>query len=143
MNTSLHPAAEQWVGLINGELACHTGVIQFPMRKGWKRVHRLVVLPDYQGVGIGTIFQDDVVKKYIDDNWNVNCTTTTPALVNSLRGSKKWKLVRSGRSKSSMNDFIKYGTGDLDKDKKIAKSIVKAQSNNRVTYSFNYIKTAK
>nr|DAR26956.1 MAG TPA: NAT, N-acetyltransferase, of N-acetylglutamate synthase [Caudoviricetes sp.] len=26
------------------------------MRKGWKRVHRLVVLPDYQGVGIGTSF---------------------------------------------------------------------------------------
>jgi len=133
LNTSLHQAAEQWVGLINGELACHMGIIQFPMRKGWKRVHRLVVLPDYQGVGIGTLFQDDVVKKYIDDNWNVNCTTTTPALVNSLRRNKNWTLKRFGRVKNTLQKSMEkmYGA-----KKRIDKGL--GSSDNRVTYSFNF-----
>ena len=62
MNTDLHTGAVQYVGVINGRLVCHTGIIQFPLRKGKKRVHRLVVLPDYQGVGIGTHFINQVAK---------------------------------------------------------------------------------
>ena len=90
MNTDLHQAAEQWVGVINGEMVCHTGMIQFPMRKGWKRVHRLVVLPDYQGIGVGVQFINAVSSQY--EGWNVNLTTTTPALVGALRKSIRWRL---------------------------------------------------
>lgn len=133
MNTSLHPAAEQWVGIINGELACHAGIIQFPMRKGWKRVHRLVVLPDYQGVGIGTLFQNNIAKRYIDNGFNVNCTTTTPALVGSMRRDKQWGLVRFGRSKSG------YKTMKTVKKTKL-KALTDSTSENRITYSFNFKK---
>ncbi len=135
MNTDLHIAAEQWVGLINGELVCHRGIIQFPMRKGWKRGHRMVVLPDYQGIGIGTAFENYTSQYYADNGWNVNVTTTTPALVNSLKRSNKWKLVRAGRSTSTLKDFNKYGTGQ-----NISITSWKSQSNNRITYSFNFIK---
>lgn len=103
------------------------GFIQFPMRKGWKRVHRLVVLPDYQGVGIGTNFQNKVSEKYKSENWNVNCTTTTPALVGALKASGKWKLVRFGRIKGKRTGA---GTGHL----------VNSASNKRITYSFVYNK---
>ena len=35
LNTSLHPAATQYVGILNGEiLVCHTGVIQAAMKSG-------------------------------------------------------------------------------------------------------------
>ena len=38
LNTSLHPAATQYVGILNGEiLVCHTGVIQAAMKKSGKR----------------------------------------------------------------------------------------------------------
>lgn len=140
MNTGLHLAAEQWVGVINGQLVCHRGVIQFPMRKGWKRGHRMVVLPDYQGIGIGTAFENYTSQYYANKGWNVNVLTTTPSLVNALRNSKKWNLIRFGRNKSSMGDFAKYGTGDKELNKKISESIVKSQSNNRITYSFNFVK---
>ena len=134
----MNKAAEQWVGIINGELVCHTGIIQFPVRKGWKRVHRLVVLPDYQGVGVGTKFINFVCKTYVDSGWMVNLTTTTPALVHSLRRSEDWVLHRFGRSTGSYRSFIKYGTGDKASNKKIAESVMKSESNNRITYSFNY-----
>ena len=129
MNTSLHQASEQWVGLINGELACHMGMIQFPMRKGWKRGHRLVVLPDYQGIGLGSRFQDFVCKHYSDEGWNVNTTTSTPALVSSMRRNKNWKLVRFGRVKNTLSKNLKkyYNRSE---DKGIG------SSSKRITYSF-------
>jgi GNAT superfamily N-acetyltransferase len=110
------------------------------MRKGWKRVHRLVVLPDYQGIGIGVKFINEVSRDYIEKGLNMNLTTTTPALIHALARSQDWALIRKSRNKSSMADFVKYGTGDKEKNKKISESTVKTQSNNRITYSFNFKK---
>ena len=132
MNTSLHQSSEQWVGVINGELACHTGMIQFPMRKGWKRVHRLVVLPDYQGIGIGVKFINAITKHYCDNGWNVNLTTTTPALVHALCKDSSWLLFRKSRVGNSMGAWEKaYGK------KHGVKRLNDNASKNRVTYSFN------
>jgi GNAT superfamily N-acetyltransferase len=130
LNTELHQASEQWVGIINGELVCHTGIIQFPMRKGWKRVHRLVVLPDYQGIGIGLKFINTICKYYKDNNWNINLTTTTPSLVHTMAKSKEWNLIRYGRSSNTPVQFERYGI----KSSHFKKTI----SNKRITYSFNY-----
>jgi GNAT superfamily N-acetyltransferase len=108
-------------------MVAHTGVIQFPMRKGWKRIHRLVVLPDYQGVGIGVRFIDAVAGIVAADGHNVNLTTTTPALVGALRRSADWALVRKGVVKM----------GDL-KDRASEKRLGKAASTMRPTFSFNF-----
>ena len=113
----------------------HTGIIQFPMRKGWKRVHRLVVLPDFQGIGIGTRFINEVTKHYIENGFNMNLTTTTPALVHALAKDNNWDLVRKGRTSGSLENFNKYGKGA-----NISASSIKSKSNNRITYSFNWNK---
>ena len=103
------------------------------MRKGWKRVHRLVVLPDYQGIGIGVRFINEVSKHYIEKGLNMNLTTTTPALVHALARANEWVLVRNSRVKSTLAKSmqkmygVKVGT---DKNK----------SDNRITYSFNFKK---
>lgn len=111
----------------------HTGVIQFPMRKGWKRVHRLVVLPDFQGIGIGTRFINEVTKHYIKNGFNMNLTTTTPALVHALTRDNNWALVRKSRSKNTMKNFEqRYGLK--------ARHFENAKSDNRITYSFNWKK---
>jgi GNAT superfamily N-acetyltransferase len=103
------------------------------MRKGWKRVHRLVVLPDYQGIGIGVKFINEVSKHYIENGFNMNLTTTTPALVHALARSKEWILVRKGRVKNSMKNFgEKYGLK--------SKHLENATSKNRITFSFNFKK---
>lgn len=126
LNTELHPAARQFVGVMNGELVCHTGIIQFPLRKGWKRVHRLVVLPDYQGVGIGTSFIRRIAELITSEGYRLNLTTTTPALTKALLRNPHWVLCRYGRSKSS------YTTMGI-------KSTENAKSDRRITYSFNYV----
>lgn len=107
----------------------HTGVIQFPMRKGWKRIHRLVVLPDYQGVGIGVRFINAVAGIVSGEGHSVNLTTTTPALVGALKRSDRWALVRAGVVKM----------GDLkDRPYAAAKRLGKAASARRPTFSFNW-----
>ena len=110
----------------------HTGIIQFPMRKGWKRVHRLVVLPDFQGIGIGTRFINEVTKHYIENGFNMNLTTTTPALVHAMARDKNWALVRKGRMQSSLNDYFKG-------QQKSGTKWIRAESKTRITYSFNWI----
>jgi GNAT superfamily N-acetyltransferase len=138
LNTELHPAAEQWVGILNGKLVCHRGIIQYPMRKGWKRGHRMVVLPDFQGIGIGTAFEEYTSQYYADAGWNVAVLTTTPSLVNALKNSKKWKLIRSGRAdKRGIKEFAKHYN---NVNKKSIEAISKTTSKNRVTYSFVFIK---
>lgn len=133
MNTDLHKAAQQYVGVINGEVVCHTGIIFFPMQKGKKRVHRLVVLPDYQGVGIGTAFIAAVAEIVRAEGFELNLTTTTPALVGALRKSPCWALTRYGRVKGNMAGFeARYG--------KEYKHLTNAVSSHRVTYSFWYSK---
>lgn len=134
MNTSLHNAADQFFGTINGELVCHWSVIQFPLRKGWKRGHRLVVLPDYQGIGVGTIFHNycaEIIKK---EGFKINSTTTTPALINSMVKDKKWALVRKGRVKNTLakNMGKYYGDSKRENDKALG------TSENRITFSFNF-----
>ena len=125
--------------MINGELACHTGMNQFPMRKGWKRVHRLVVLPDYQGVGIGMAFINKIASSYICRGYNVNLSTTTPALVHALCRDDRWLLLRHGRVGGSMKAWGKhYGEQHKDNKGHGVHHLNNMSSKNRVTYSFNY-----
>lgn len=51
-----------------------------------KRVSRLVVLPDYQGVGIGRAFLDAVAALYISQGHMFEIKTSARNLIGSLRG---------------------------------------------------------
>lgn len=105
------------------------------MKKGMKRVHRLVVLPDYQGIGIGTTFIKEIAEIISNRGFELNLTTTTPALVHALTKSKYWTLGRYGRVKQDFSSFEKaYGT----LTRKSPHHLLKVKSNNRITYSFWY-----
>ena len=103
------------------------------MKRGKKRVHRLVVLPDYQGIGIGTRFIKEVAKIITDRGYELNLTTTTPALIHSLIKDNDWVLARYGREKSGMTGYDRYKNMEL-------KHLKNAVSQKRITYSFWYRK---
>lgn len=115
--------ASQYVGIMDGKLVCHTGVIQAPLRTGFKQVHRLVVLPDFQGIGIGTAFITFIAKQYAKNNLTMKLITTTPAIRFALDKSENWILKRSGHVKPNGN-------------KKYLAHYSKAESSNRVTYTY-------
>ena len=125
MNTDLAKPAQQYVGIMDGKLVCHTGVIQAPLRKGFKQVHRLVVLPDYQGIGIGTRFISFIAEEYKKQDLTMKLITTTPAIRFSLDKSQDWTLTRSGCVQPSGNN-------------KYMKHWVNSQSSKRITYTYVY-----
>lgn len=115
------------MGMIDGELVSVCSVLQMPMQKGKKRVHRLVVLPDYQGIGVGTKFLTEVAKLIVDEYLcEFLITTSTPALVGALKNNEHWVLARYGREIA-----VKDMTG-------IPKLKAIVSSSDRYTYSFWY-----
>jgi GNAT superfamily N-acetyltransferase len=93
----------------------------------------MVVLPDYQGIGIGIKFINEVSRHYIENGFNMNLTTTTPALVGGLSRNDKWSLVRADRVKNTRDKSNQKLYGNKP-DKKLG------MSSNRITYSFNFKK---
>lgn len=85
-------------------------------------------MPDYQGIGIGVKFINAVADIITSEGYKLNLTTTTPALVNALKRSNEWALIRKGVVKLNGIEN-RLGT---------AKAFAKASSQNRPTFSFNY-----
>lgn len=86
-----------------------------------------MVLPDFQGVGIGVRLLNYIAKKYTNEGWRLTITTSNPALIFSLKHKKEWhmplKRLRIPPSKS-----------------KKAKRNQKINAFNRLTTTFVYVK---
>ena len=81
--------------MVNDRLAGFMGIIHFPHPiKCYKKVHRLVILPDYQGIGLGKIFLNYIGKVI---NYPFAITTSQPALINSLKRDSNWKATAQQR----------------------------------------------
>jgi tRNA(Met) C34 N-acetyltransferase TmcA len=91
------PAAEYFIGTVSGELVCHLAVCPFFTAYGY-RATRLVVMPEWQGAGVGTKFLEWVCEYH--KNGNGRCGkkfptffhTSHPQLIGFLKYSKRWVL---------------------------------------------------
>lgn len=68
-----------------------------------KRCSRLVILPDYQGIGLGTQFLNIVAGYYKRLGYDFRIVTSAKNMISALNRSDKWKMVRwdISRCKSS------------------------------------------
>ncbi len=91
-------AAEYFIGTVDGELACHLAVAPWFHLKGY-RATRLVTMPEWQGVGVGTRFLNAVAEYHLQGNGRKNKQlptyfhTSHPQLCSALRRSDKWAQV--------------------------------------------------
>ena len=81
------------------------GVLHQPhsVNRKMKRVSRLVILPDYQGIGIGYKFLCAVGKMYTEQGWTFTIGTSAKNLIHKLKQSDEWFMFHLGthsRSKS-------------------------------------------
>jgi GNAT superfamily N-acetyltransferase len=58
----------------------------------------LVVLPDYQGLGIGSILLNEIGKLIKSEGNRCGITTSAPSLVFSLKKDPQWACKRIGRT---------------------------------------------
>lgn len=71
------------------------GRFPHPKAKDIMVISRLVVVPEFQGFGIGLKFMEAIAEIYKNDR--VRITTSLKPFVNSLKKSKNWICVRFGR----------------------------------------------
>lgn len=132
LSTNFNKVADTYVATVNGDLAAFCAVLPFPhpRLKKCKREHRTVVLPDFQGIGLGVRLSDFAAEQCLKDGYRFISTTSNPAMAHYRINTSLWacrKLPhRTTTHKSS------FRTGVIHKS-------AKASAAMRLTYSFEYI----
>lgn len=114
MNTDL-PSACVCYGLYDKDnIIGFIGILHQPHPKNSKikRCSRLVILPDYQGIGLGTKFLNIVAQHYKDKGFDFIIITSAKNMIAALRKSDKWAMTRYSAIK-------RPSTGKIDKNRKL------------------------
>lgn len=114
-------AANVFIAMINDEIAGFLSVLHFPHPKikNMKKVHRLVILPDYQGAGFGIKFLNEIGLIYRKQKQRFVIMTSAPSLINALKNNNNWNCIRYGRVSEAKKGVLEGTT-----------------SKNRITASF-------
>jgi ABC-type Mn2+/Zn2+ transport system ATPase subunit len=96
LTADLNKSAQIYVGLINDQPAVLTAILPLINAnvKNARRISRTVVLPDYQGIGIGGKFVNAVCAGLKAQGLSTYTTTSHPARVRALNKSREWEMIR-------------------------------------------------
>jgi GNAT superfamily N-acetyltransferase len=114
--------ADIFIAVYQNQIIGFCAIMQSFGYVGQKRIHRLVIIPDFQGIGIGTRLLNFVAHFYSKTH-KINITTGTPALSNALKKSPFWRLNSKGIQSIHRNKAMKL-----------------TASSNRPTFCFTYKK---
>ena len=109
-------ASEYFIGTVNGELVCHLAVSP-AFHTGYYRATRLVVMPEWQGAGVGTKFLEWVAEYHKKGNGRTGKKlpllfhTSHPQLIGFLKRSKKWVLKSQQLYGGNKKKSVSNGTG--------------------------------
>lgn len=107
LSGSLAPQAKCYLATWRGEPVAFSALLPVIAQRGRRRFTRIVTLPDYQGVGIGSRFMEAVADLQLEEGLRVNLTSSHPALVGHCRRSPRWKataLKKAGRAAHRCGD---------------------------------------
>ncbi len=108
LSGSLSRGATCYVALWEQQPVAFCAVIGMLGHRGHKRITRLVTLPDYQGLGIGTRLLEYVCERVRQDGQRVSITTRHPAMVAYLQRTPRWKLAGVRRSHQPTTQVIRH-----------------------------------
>jgi energy-coupling factor transporter ATP-binding protein EcfA2 len=129
LSASINKTAKCYVAEWNGRPVGFASVLHFPHPKEpkFKRGHRTVVLPDFQGVGIGNALSEAVAEMYVEKGFRFISATSHPSMIGHRVKSKKWKLTSLPKRMSADS-------------KTIEPSLRKTMAGTRMVVSFEFKK---
>jgi GNAT superfamily N-acetyltransferase len=104
LTEDLNKSANSYVILLNDKPIAFLGILPFPhghIKNGY-RISRIVVLPDFQGLGLGSKLCDYISQLYAKENRTMYIKTSNPALWKYFENSKNW-LLCSEFNKEDLN----------------------------------------
>lgn len=98
MAADLNASARCFLLDVDGRTAAFAATLNFPhaARRDIRRVHRVVVLPDWQGLGLGMILIDRLGGGYRAIGQELRLGTRSVTFARSLARSPRWTLVCRG-----------------------------------------------
>jgi len=97
LSATLSPAARCYIARWQGRPIAFCATMHQIARRPRRRVHRLVVLPDYQGLGVGPALLNAVARHESKHHTAVSIVTSHPVLIRTLDHSPHWQRVRTQR----------------------------------------------
>ena len=131
LSSSLPNNGKIFVATIDDQPAGFCCVVPFPhptLKNAW-RIARSVVLPDFQGIGVGRAFTDEIAGGFKAWGKTVISTTGHPQMIRARLGSKAWAMTAAPRRTP------KQGKSSTMKTKAVA--------SNRLVASFKYVGEAR
>jgi energy-coupling factor transporter ATP-binding protein EcfA2 len=135
LTDELNKAAKCFIVLWNDKPICFIGILPSPSGtiENQFRVSRLVVLPDFQGLGIGVKILNYLGSLYKSIDKELNIKTSNPALFLAMEYNKtNWKLTQE----LTLEQIIKFNNNRLIKDKNASSLELYKES---ATKSYRYI----
>ena len=129
LSSKLNLAAECWVAKWDGTIVGFCAVLPQPTGTAnyCKRISRLVILPDFQGLKIGTRFLDMVCEMYVQKGFKVYIRSAHAKLANYWAKTPTWRATaRNGKPGAFSNGDI----NGYDQNPYIV---------NRECYSYEYV----
>jgi GNAT superfamily N-acetyltransferase len=116
-------AANVFIATVNDEIAGFISILPFPhpKLKNYKKVHRLVILPDYQGAGIGLKLLNELGKIYKQQGARYSIVTSAPSLINALKKNNQWYCKHFGR-KQKQQSALNRGVGAMGSPERLTAS---------------------
>lgn len=137
LNTSLNHSAKCFVAKLDGIPVAFEAILPLVhsiVKNTW-REHRLVVLPDYQGVSIGNVLSEYVGAVLKANDKQFISTTSHPAMIGHRNRSVVWAMTSKPKRRSRLT-----GCMNKNSDRKNSKgSFRDTRSVNRPVASFKFI----
>lgn len=110
LSGALNPASRCYLALWDDAPVAFCAVVALLGKPGRWRVSRLVVLPEYQGIGIGGAVLDAVCESRRAAGLRMNLTASHPAVIAHCRRSPHWRAVavRKTGSPAARRAWRKY-----------------------------------
>jgi len=126
LDHNLNFTAQCYLATINEIPAVFCAVLPLPHPhlKNAYRVSRIVTMPDFQGVGIGSKVLDEIAAAYKAQKKTLYITTSHPSMIRSLNNNTNWHMNRQPSRVQPLG--------------KNSQMKGKPNSGNRITASFNY-----
>jgi len=99
LRDDLHKSSRCFVGVWNGQIVAFGASIAMPngyLKHAW-RGHRTVILPDYQGMGIGVKFSDGIAQIHLDEGKRYFSRTAHPRMGLYREKSPLWKATSKNK----------------------------------------------
>jgi GNAT superfamily N-acetyltransferase/ABC-type ATPase involved in cell division len=131
LSGDINKSSRCWIAVLNGKLIGFASVLAYPsgtVKNAW-RGHRTVILPEFQGLGIGVRLSDAIASMVTSTGARYFSKTASVRMGEYRNNSSKWKPTSK-----NMKARPDYASGRVSKEEKY-----KHKHASRVCYSHEYI----